>query len=107
MKQEKWAKHSFAMPSEHWGRIIQSQNIQHRLLKPFTLIEPRLLAHVPLNYDEVFAGTYNNHVVVFYSASVLNKLQGGASSLFRGIQALQRLVGLAPNNLKDYKCLHA
>ena len=45
-------------------------------------------------------------MVVFYSASVLDKLQGGASSLFRGIQALQRLVGLAPDILSDYKVLH-
>jgi hypothetical protein len=37
---------------------------------------------------------------------VLDKLQGGASSLFRGIQALQRLVGLAPDILSDYKVLH-
>jgi hypothetical protein len=74
VKQEKWAKHSFVMPSEHWGRMIKAQNVQHRLLKPFALIEPRLLAHVPLNVTEVFAGTYDNHVVVFYSASVLDKL---------------------------------
>ena len=42
----------------------------------------------------------------FYSASVLDKLQGGAYSLFRGIQALQRLLVLAFVEIQDYSVLH-
>lgn len=57
MKRKKWAKQTFVLPSEYWGWIMKSKDIQHRLLNPLTLLLPHLLTNVPINHKKVFAVT--------------------------------------------------
>lgn len=92
--------------TEHWLRTIRSVNPQHSMLQPYCPIELCLLAHVPNNLDELFAGTYVGQVVMLYPARMLDKIFGGASVLFRSLDVLLRLVGLMPYELGYLKPLH-
>lgn len=40
VKREKCAKHTFFLPSEHWGRILKSKDVKHLIMNLLAEVEP-------------------------------------------------------------------
>lgn len=102
----RWKESGFDSISSNWHRTMSTQLVQHALMRPYAPVECRLLNHAFQDTPDLFVGTYQQHLVIFYPARMLERMPGGVASIFNGINALSRLVSWAPRELGHLKPVH-